>query len=171
MIVGPALRSMLDRRLGMMGRTTHLRLMLLVRCRLMHDRLVRLMMRGLMHGRRRLVMRRLMVRRSLGMMFRLRMMDDRFRMRLVGLVIDRRLGRGRGAQVRRLVMVRRSRFIVRPVMRRRGRRSVMVARMAVVNDNDVIRRNDATDQRHGHHTGDKGGQETHEASFRCLQGK
>jgi len=117
------------------------------------------------------VMRRLMVRRSLGMMFRLRMMDDRFRMRLVGLVIDRRLGCGRGAQVRRLVMMRRSRFIVRSVMRRRGRRRVMVARMAVINDNDVIRRNDATDQRHGHHTGDKGGQETHEASFRCLQGK
>jgi len=129
---------------------------------------VRRRLMRLMYRRRGLMMWRLMVRRGLGMMFRLRMMDGRFRMRLVGLVIDRRLGRRRGAQMRRLVMMRRSRLIVRPMMRRR---CVMIARMAVVHDNDVISRNDATDQRHGHHTGDKGGQETHESSFRCLQGE
>jgi hypothetical protein len=69
-----------------------------------------------------------------------------------------------------LVMVmlgrrRRRRLVVRLVVRRRGRRGVMVARVVVVDHNDFIGRNDASNKGYGHHTGDTGGNETHRASF------
>ena len=49
----------------------------------------------------------------------------------------------------------------------RRRRSVMIAR-AVVNDDDIICRDDTADQRHGHHTDDKGGKETHISSLQDM---
>ena len=126
-----------------------------LRRRLVHNRLVRPMVR-LMHHRLGMMLRRLMVRRGLraGLVMR-------------RLVIRRMVRPGRRSRLE-VVMLgrrRRRRAIVMPV-RRRGRRSyVMHDRGIIIDQIDVFGRDDATDEGKGHHTGDAGGDEAHRASF------
>ena len=136
----------------------------LLRCRLMHHRLVRPMV-GLVHGRLGMLLGRLMVRRGLRLvMVGAGVMDRRLGMRLVRLMIDRRLGRRRRLEV---VMLggRRRRWAIVMLVRRRRRRYVMHDPRIIVDQINVFGRDDAADERKGHHTGDAGGDEAHRASF------
>ena len=136
-------------------RPLHGRTLGLLRSRLLHHRL------GMGHGR-------LVIDRGLRLVRR-RLMDRRGMMRLVRrrrLVMGFVMGRRRS---RLVVMMlggrRRSRPVVRLVVRRRRRRGMMVAGAAIVDHIDFVCGDDAADQGHGHHAGDKGGEETHGASF------
>ena len=152
LLAGAALRAM--RTLGLVVAGLLERRPGLLRCRLMHHRLVRPMV-GLVHGRLGVMLGRLMVRRGLGLVVR-RLMDRRGMMRL---------GMMRGLVVVVLGRRRRRRAIVMLVRRGRRRCYMMDHRGIIVDQINVFGRDDATDERKGHHTGDAGGNEAHRASF------
>ena len=113
---------------------------------------------GLMHGRLGMRLGRLVIDRGLGLVMR-GLMDRRGMMRL---------GRRCGLIVVMLGRRRRRRLVMRLMVMGRRRRGVMVTRVVVVDHNDFIGRNDASNKGYGHHTGDTGGNETHRASFIML---
>jgi hypothetical protein len=129
-----------------------------------------------MHGGLGMMRRRSVDRRRMGLMMR-RLMVDGFGMVGRRAMDRRRMMRLRGSRSvvgRRMMRLRRRRgLVVRAMMRRRRRRGVVIAR-AVVNDDDVVRRDDAADQRNRHHTGEQCGDKTHRASLstelRCGYG-
>ena len=115
----------------------------------------RLMVRGLMVGRRLgLGMMRLMVRRGL----RLRMVG-RFVVRRGLGVMRRRPVIRRGRRRRRGVLI-----VLGPMVMRRGRRHMVVARTAIDNI-DLITGYDTTHEREGHYSSNKRRDESHRASF------
>lgn len=146
------------------------------RRRLMHSWLVFLGMRTLNMGRRMMLLGFRLVDGGFGMMFgrimvgrrsglvgpgvvhivlgfvRGRVMHDRFR--------RCRFVIGRGVMGPRL---RRRRVMARTMMRRRRSRAMIAP--VVVNDIDIVSRDNTADERNRHHAGKKGGEETHGASF------
>ena len=119
-----------------------------------------------MHYRLRVTLGRLMVRRRLRLvMVGGGVMDRRFGMRLVRLMIDRRLGRGRRLEVVMLGGGRRRWAIVMLVRRGRRRSYVMDHRGIIIDQINVFGRDNTADEGKGHHTGDAGGNEAHRASF------
>ena len=153
--------AMLLLTLGLLGRW----LMMLLRSRL-HV----VLLRGrpcVMLRRRRLMMRGLMVGRRLGLGVMRLMIRRGLRLRVMHRFV---VHRGLGVMRRRLVVRRRRRrrrgvlVVLGPMVMRRGRRYMVVARAAIDNI-DLITGYDTTHEREGHHSSNKRRDESHRASF------